>query len=148
MDPSDKDALQAKLFLLLQTEQYEIALALLETLNVEGARNFEKAYALYRLHRENEAVDVLDRLKKSNMSEASGRGVQHLEAQLVRTRSLQNFILFSEADFGPQEYRQSSYQDAFDHYTQLLDTAVVSIALRQISTLKALFTLGFLAGFR
>ncbi|RDX43747.1 hypothetical protein OH76DRAFT_1183055 [Lentinus brumalis] len=113
LDPHDGDALQTKLFLLLQTDQYAAALAMTEALagpssDTESDRDghlFEKAYSLYRLHREEEATEVLRGVKEK--SEAAGkevdRGILHLEAQLA--------------------YRQASYQTACDLYTQLLDTA-------------------------
>ena len=78
LEPSDKDALQTKLFLLLQTEQYSTALALADS--TEHPFEFGKAYALYRLHREHEAAAVLDEIKSAV---GSSRGVNHLEAQLV-----------------------------------------------------------------
>ena len=86
INASDEDTVHAKIFLLLQTEQYETALAVLDSLNTNGAREFEKAYALYRLHRESEATKVLAQLKLNNSSEAVDRGINHLEAQLVCTR--------------------------------------------------------------
>ena len=43
---------------------------------------FEKAYSLYRLHREEEASTVLGAMKEGE--EEVDRGVLHLEAQLVR----------------------------------------------------------------
>ncbi|KAI0705263.1 hypothetical protein C8T65DRAFT_652783 [Cerioporus squamosus] len=114
LDPHDGDALQTKLFLLLQTDQYAAALAMtqapagLPSSDDEEDREehlFEKAYSLYRLHREEEATEVLKSVKE--MSEEAGeevdRGVLHLEAQLA--------------------YRQGFYQTAFDLYNQLLDTA-------------------------
>ncbi|KAI8978171.1 hypothetical protein BD414DRAFT_494772 [Trametes punicea] len=102
LDPHDPDALQTKLFLLLQTEQYAAALAMIEGQGGEGDEHaFEKAYSLYRLHREDEAASVLDRLKAREQTD--DRGVLHLEAQLA--------------------YRQGSYQTAADLYNQLLDTA-------------------------
>ena len=79
--PADKDALQTKLFLLLQTEQYDDALSLIGDGNdAHPDFAFEKAYALYRLQRESEATDVLAEMKKN---EGDHRGVSHLEAQLV-----------------------------------------------------------------
>ncbi|KAI5119301.1 hypothetical protein M0805_008216 [Coniferiporia weirii] len=101
IDPKDSNALQARLFLLLQTEQYDTALVLLQSLDNSAAHEFEKAYALYRLHREDEAEKLLSQLKSSQGDH--DRGVMHLEAQLA--------------------YRQCAYQDAFDHYTQLLDSS-------------------------
>ena len=80
LDPSDRDALRTKLFLLLQTEQYDAALALIVEINEE--RLFERAYALYRLHREEESAQVLKEIKNHGR-EAEQRGVMHLEAQLV-----------------------------------------------------------------
>ncbi|KAI0042647.1 hypothetical protein FA95DRAFT_543355 [Auriscalpium vulgare] len=100
LDPKDRDALQTKLFLLLQTEQYTAALTLLEASESHSA--FERAYSLYRLQREKEAADLLDQLKHENGPDTA-RGVLHLEAQL--------------------NYRQGIYQTAFDLYNQLLDTA-------------------------
>ncbi|ETW74729.1 hypothetical protein HETIRDRAFT_332070 [Heterobasidion irregulare TC 32-1] len=100
LDPKDKDALQAKLFLLLQIEQYSAALTLLDSLGSSSEGAFEKAYSLYRLQRESEASQILNDIKQSNVDD---RGVLHLEAQL--------------------SYRQGSYHAAFDLYNQLLDTA-------------------------
>ena len=80
LDPKDKDALQAKLFLLLQIEQYSAALILLDSLGSSSEGAFEKAYSLYRLQRESEASQILNDIKQSNVDD---RGVLHLEAQLV-----------------------------------------------------------------
>lgn len=80
LDPSDRDALRTKLFLLLQTEQYDPALALIAEINEQ--RSFERAYALYRTQREQDAAQVLDEIK-NNGKEAEQRGAMHLEAQLV-----------------------------------------------------------------
>ena len=85
IDAKDADASQAKLFLLLQTEQYSAALDLLQGLGAVARHEFERAYALYRLRRESEAKEVLSHMK--NAQPASGvndRGIAHLEAQLVR----------------------------------------------------------------
>jgi len=98
LDPADMDALQTKLFLLLQTEQYPAALALADSAG--HAFKFGRAYSLYRLHREHEAAVVLDGIKSTA---GSNRGVNHLEAQL--------------------NYRQGSYQASFDLYNDLLDSA-------------------------
>lgn len=92
LDPHDRDALQTKLFLLLQTDQYAAALAMTQApvglpseSEDEGSdRAFERAYSLYRLHREVEATAVVDGLKTGGGEEESDRGVLHLEAQLVR----------------------------------------------------------------
>ena len=117
LDPKDKDALQAKLFLLLQIEQYSAALTLLHSLGSSSEGAFEKAYSLYRLQRESEASQILIDIKQSNVDD---RGVLHLEAQLVWV--LVCIRAFFSSCF-PQSYRQGSYHAAFDLYNQLLDTA-------------------------
>ncbi|KAL5531847.1 hypothetical protein ACEPAF_5410 [Sanghuangporus sanghuang] len=104
IDAKDADALETKFFLLLQTEQYNAALDLLALLADPAAREFDKAYVLYRLRKENEAAELLPRLKAlEKTDEMFTRGVMHLEAQLA--------------------YRQRAYQEAFDLYTQLLDSS-------------------------
>lgn len=87
LHPADKDARQTKLFLLLQTEQYDAALSLIaDSTTGDGPDyTFEEAYALYRLHREEEGATALSKIKGS---EKDHRGVLHLEAQLVCTNSL------------------------------------------------------------
>ncbi|KZT03999.1 uncharacterized protein LAESUDRAFT_658784 [Laetiporus sulphureus 93-53] len=108
IDSRDPDALQTKLFLLLQTDQYAPALALVDSLR-EGqtdkgnAFDYEKAYSLYRLHREDEATEIVGALKRQRKAEDESRSALHLEAQLA--------------------YRQGDYQTAFDLYNSLLDTA-------------------------
>ncbi|KAF9234824.1 hypothetical protein BU15DRAFT_52081 [Melanogaster broomeanus] len=99
LDPADSDALQTKLFLLLQTEQYDAALSLLggATSGDGPDHTFEEAYAMYRLHREENAATSLARIKETH------RGVLHLEAQL--------------------SYRHGSYQSSLDLYNELLETA-------------------------
>ena len=87
IDPKDRDALQTKLFLLLQTEQYTQALTLIIEVNKpneqeKGTFLFEKAYTLHRLHQEEYATEVLKALKDGG-DEEENRGVAHLEAQLV-----------------------------------------------------------------
>lgn len=99
LDPTDADALQTKLFLLLQTEQYEAALSLIGDDTLDH-RAFEKAYALYRFHKEEEASNVLQELKQTQKGQ---RGVLHLDAQL--------------------NYRQGSYQTSLELYSELLETA-------------------------
>lgn len=81
--------IRTKLFLLLQTDQYATALQLLESLESSDAKKaktgndyqFDKAYVLYRLHRENEAAEILASLGSSGGD--IERGVQHLNAQIV-----------------------------------------------------------------
>lgn len=84
LEPNDKDALQTKLFLLLQTEQYVAALALIGDGDPYA---FERTYSLYRLQREAEAVNGLKTLKEG-ADDDDERGVLHLEAQLVRYKVL------------------------------------------------------------
>ncbi|KAF9496334.1 hypothetical protein BDN71DRAFT_1389626 [Pleurotus eryngii] len=98
LEPADPDARQTKLFLLLQTEQYDAALELIKSRKDENQNVFERAYSLYRLQREVEAAEQLESLE-----EGGHRGVVHLRAQL--------------------NYRQGSYQAACDLYSQLLDTS-------------------------
>ena len=119
LEPRDPDALQTKLFLLLQTDQYAAALAMIAGEGDAGDEHaFEKAYSLYRLHREDEAASVLEGMK--GQDQVDDRGLQHLEAQLVRS------CISNTCFHGPnrmQAYRQGSYQSAVDLYNQLLDTA-------------------------
>ena len=75
--PADEDALQTKLFLLLQTEQYAAALALVDA---DDGRAYEKAYSLYRLQHESDAGDILREVKAKDPED---RGAVHLEAQMV-----------------------------------------------------------------
>ncbi|EFI28075.1 hypothetical protein CC1G_14101 [Coprinopsis cinerea okayama7 len=98
LEPNDVDAVKTKLFLLLQTEQYETALALLD--QYPEAHRFERAYTLYRLHRESEASAILQEIRAQD---SEHRGAAHLEAQL--------------------SYREGNYEAAFDTYNQLLDSA-------------------------
>ncbi|TFK68455.1 hypothetical protein BDN72DRAFT_898087 [Pluteus cervinus] len=98
LEPSDVDARKTKLFLLLQTEDYAAALALID--GDQSLYAFERAYSLYRLHHETEAKDILALIKAEK---GDDRGVVHLEAQM--------------------SYRFGAYQDALDLYNDLLDTA-------------------------
>ncbi|KAI3608952.1 signal recognition particle 72 kda [Moniliophthora roreri] len=100
--PDDPDALQTKLFLYLQTEQYGPALDLVglgEKGKSGNTHAFEKAYVLYRMQKEERAEEILNEIKEKD---ENNRGAMHLEAQLC--------------------YRQGSYQTAVDLYSQLLDT--------------------------
>ncbi|KAJ7512277.1 hypothetical protein B0H11DRAFT_1950515 [Mycena galericulata] len=107
--PADPDALQTKLFLLLTTDQPAAAIALIESLtDGEGGAGaselkytFERAYALYCLHKKDEARTVL--AQDAEEEGVDARGVRHLEAQL--------------------NYRDGAYQAAFDIYNELLDSA-------------------------
>ncbi|KAF8058543.1 hypothetical protein FPV67DRAFT_1565451 [Lyophyllum atratum] len=98
LEPNDTDANQTKLFLLLQTEQYDAALSLIDS---GGQHAFERAYSLYRLPHEEEARQVLQETKGEKGDD--DRGVVHLEAQL--------------------SYRDGSYEEAVELYNQLLETA-------------------------
>ncbi|KAG5653127.1 hypothetical protein H0H81_002194 [Sphagnurus paluster] len=97
LEPADTDANQTKLFLLLQTEQYDAALSLIDS---NEGHEFERAYSLYRLQHEAEARDVLAEIKQG---EHADRGIVHLEAQL--------------------NYRDGFYEEAVELYNQLLETA-------------------------
>lgn len=80
--PADKDALDSKLFLLLQTEQYEAALDLIKEISPESSsHSFEKAYILYRLHKEDEASEIVNAARESE--DVDSRALLHLEAQIV-----------------------------------------------------------------
>lgn len=98
IEPKDVDAIQTKLFLLLQTEQYHPALSLIEREDENQKWAFERSYSFYRLQREEEARQILKDQKGED-----DRGVMHLEAQLC--------------------YREGMYQEAVELYNQLLDTA-------------------------
>ena len=80
--PDDNDAKQTKLFLLLQTERYSDALALLVAANQSSV--FERAYSSYRIQHLDEAAGLLDGIKERREQD---RGALHLEAQLVRSTS-------------------------------------------------------------
>lgn len=75
--------MQTKLFLLLQKEQYDAALALINSVELATKYSFEKAYSLYRLHRESEAQGILEEIKAEKKEVDESRDVMHLEAQLV-----------------------------------------------------------------
>ncbi|KAG6846556.1 hypothetical protein H0H93_013234, partial [Arthromyces matolae] len=100
LEPNDADAKQTKLFLLLQTEQYDSALTLID-LGGDGQHPFEKAYSLYRLHSEEEAKTVLQEVKQEKGD--ADRATIHLEAQM--------------------NYREGAYDQAVELYNQLLETA-------------------------
>ena len=84
IDPKDEDAIQAKIFALLETEQYTEALAMLEHLGGLNNLAYEKAYALYRLQHEGDAAAILSHRKENEGPNGEhARGVSHLEAQIV-----------------------------------------------------------------
>ncbi|KAH7334688.1 hypothetical protein B0J17DRAFT_720234 [Rhizoctonia solani] len=81
LTPGDIDVVQTKLFLLLQTDQYARALEIVENLSSgSNSKELEKAYLLYRLHKEKEAKAIVDQV---NGSGASDGGFAHLEAQIL-----------------------------------------------------------------
>ncbi|WVF72273.1 hypothetical protein IAT40_007085 [Kwoniella sp. CBS 6097] len=105
LDASSQAAFQTLLFLYLQTDDYTSALKLLDspptgtasagaTASVAETLGFERAYCLYRLHREKEALSLLEALQER------GRKVQHLDAQI--------------------RYRLGEYQRAQEIYDDLL----------------------------
>lgn len=75
LDPDDPDVLQTKLWLLFKTNAYTQALD--ATQSHPDGFHFERAYALYRLQREQEAADVLVGLAGSH------RAAALLQAQIV-----------------------------------------------------------------
>jgi signal recognition particle subunit SRP72 len=137
LDPNDRDALQTKLFLLLQTDQYDGTLNLIESAPEEGRdrRAFERAYSLYRLHREGEVRQILEARKSDKNGGIEDRGTLHLEAQLVlsflASYSNRTMLLIDRE----QNYRLGAYDVACDLYQQLLNTAepVSSVFLSKFS---------------
>jgi signal recognition particle subunit SRP72 len=89
LKPNDVDARQTKLFLLLQTEQYNEALDLIDSDGDQSQHSYERGYSLYRLQRESDARNLLDTIKQEKGED--DRGVVHLEAQLVSFRLTQTF---------------------------------------------------------
>jgi signal recognition particle subunit SRP72 len=91
--------------LLLQTDQYNAALETLEEIqqtvpiskNSRGHR-FAQAYVLYRLHREDEAKEVLS--ATSDVAD-DDRGFKHLTAQLVS-------LFFQKPSFQPSFLTQGT----------------------------------------
>lgn len=75
LDPDDQDALHTKLWLLFKTNAYTQALDVTQSRPNEF--HFERAYALYRLQRENEAAEVLAPLGEPH------RAAALLQAQIV-----------------------------------------------------------------
>ncbi|KAE8538054.1 hypothetical protein D1P53_006121 [Cryptococcus gattii VGV] len=100
VDASSQTAFQTLLFLHLQTDDYTSALSLLDHPSHEGSLDFERAYCLYRLHREKEALEVLKGLNEK------GRKMDHLEAQIL--------------------YRLGEYSQAQEIYENMLANSDVS----------------------
>jgi hypothetical protein len=82
LEPTSLPAFQTLLFLHLHTDDYPAAIELLvDPPSTASSLDFERAYCLYRLHREKEALAVLEGLTDR------GRKVEHLEAQIVSCAS-------------------------------------------------------------
>lgn len=86
LTPDDADVLQTKLFLLLQTDQYSRSFEIVESMSSgagssKSSTDLEKAYLLYRLHKEKEAKAIVDKVKEAG--DVPSGGFDHLEAQLV-----------------------------------------------------------------
>lgn len=82
------NALQTLLFLLLQTDQYDVALDTIESASQSDKLDFEKAYCLYRLHEEDKAKESVEKLRATEggsvgLEQESARRLAHLEAQVV-----------------------------------------------------------------
>lgn len=77
LDPKSTSAFQTLLFLHLHTDDYASALSTLDSSDLAKPLVFERAYCLYRLHRERDALDIL------GQTSADGRKEKHLEAQIV-----------------------------------------------------------------
>jgi signal recognition particle subunit SRP72 len=78
LDPTSLPAFQTLLFLHLHTDDYAAALSLLDNPPAAATSlEFERAYCLYRLHREKEALGLMEKLQ------SDGRKEKHLEAQIV-----------------------------------------------------------------
>lgn len=91
LDSSSVSAFQTLLFLHLHTDDYASALELV-TSSSQPNLDFERAYCLYRLHREREALEALPK--------SSSQKDQHLRAQIL--------------------YRLGEYEEAQKVYNSLL----------------------------
>ncbi|KAI4519300.1 hypothetical protein K525DRAFT_241411 [Schizophyllum commune Loenen D] len=91
LDPNDADALQAKIYAMMEADQHAGALDILGP-----QHQYERAYSLYKLQREAEARDILDTITPQD-----DRSVLVLRAQIC--------------------YREGDYATACDLYNQLLD---------------------------
>ncbi|CAK9780893.1 hypothetical protein CC85DRAFT_284709 [Cutaneotrichosporon oleaginosum] len=76
LDPASTSAFQTLLFLHLHTDDYAAALDLVEHPPSPADLRFERAYCLYRLHRERDALAQLQDI------ETRTRREEHLEAQV------------------------------------------------------------------
>ncbi|KAL1759015.1 hypothetical protein FB107DRAFT_258043, partial [Schizophyllum commune] len=91
LDPNDADALQAKIYAMMEADQHAGALDILGP-----QHQYERAYSLYKLQREGEARKILDTITPQD-----DRSVLVLRAQIC--------------------YREGDYATACDLYNQLLD---------------------------
>ncbi|KAI5886486.1 uncharacterized protein SCHCODRAFT_02641877 [Schizophyllum commune H4-8] len=91
LDPNDADALQAKIYAMMEADQHAGALDILGS-----QHQYERAYSLYKLQREAEAREILDTITPQD-----DRSVLVLRAQIC--------------------YREGDYATACDLYNQLLD---------------------------
>ncbi|PVG00414.1 hypothetical protein CPB86DRAFT_782756 [Serendipita vermifera] len=99
LDPSDSDAIQVQLFLLLKASKYEEALK--RTEKDPEQFKFERAYALYRLQQEKEAEELLQQADQED------RAVALLQAQI--------------------NYRLGRYAEALEIYNDLLASSSPSL---------------------
>ncbi|BEJ16066.1 hypothetical protein CspHIS471_0506710 [Cutaneotrichosporon sp. HIS471] len=76
LDAASTSAFQTLLFLHLHTDNYAAALDLVENPPSPAQLQFERAYCLYRLHRERDALQQIQEMK------ARGRREEHLKAQV------------------------------------------------------------------
>lgn len=77
LDAKSTSAFQTLLFLHLHTDDYTSALSTLDGSDLAAPLTFERAYCLYRLHREKDALEILQQ------TSGTGRKEKHLEAQIV-----------------------------------------------------------------
>ncbi|KAL7422266.1 hypothetical protein Q5752_002912 [Cryptotrichosporon argae] len=103
LDPASTPTFQALLFLLLDTDDYAASLELVTAppAGQTGGLEFERAYCLYRLKREGEALEVLSKV-------AGERRARVLEAQI--------------------RYRLGEYERAQEIYEDLLSSVESSSA--------------------
>lgn len=86
LDPKSDAAFKTLLFLLLETDAYAPALELVESTIAAQSRGnleFEKAYCLYRLHKEEESLKIVESVKGTARSGEDKAKWEHLEAQIV-----------------------------------------------------------------
>ncbi|KAL1747156.1 hypothetical protein HDZ31DRAFT_9994, partial [Schizophyllum fasciatum] len=80
LDPADADALQAKIYAMMEADQHAPALAVLGGGDAPEStpHAYERAYCLYKLQREADATRVLDALRDQD-----DRAVLVLRAQIA-----------------------------------------------------------------